>query len=87
MSIKKVLKYVTEDGQEFNDEFVAREHELFLRLRGVIQTLLPRQGGDTRVSHSEIARALLENAAEFGKEFGNIRQCLTRLDKVSEVAK
>ena len=85
MSITRVLKYRTDDGQEFNNEFDAREHELFLRLRGVIQRLLPRTGGETKASHSEIARALLDNAAEFGKEFGNIRQCLTRLDKVSEV--
>jgi len=85
MSITRiqVVKYRTQDGQEFNSEFDAREHELFLRLRGAIQRILPRTGGETRVSHSEIARALLDHADSFGKEFGNIRQCLTRLDKVS----
>lgn len=88
MSITKKTKiiYTCQDGREFDNEFDAREHELFIRTRGLIQSLVTfsgTTGTSNSISASQVARAMMDHANEFSKEWGSIKQSLTRLNKVS----
>lgn len=87
MSITKKTKiiYTCQDGMEFDNEFDAWDHELFLRTRGLVQSVGGLPGSSDSITASRMARALLNNADTFSKDWGSIKQSLTRLNRVSTV--
>lgn len=78
MSITRVVKYRTEDGREFTNEHDARGHELVLRLRGALQSILPKQSTNT-YDLTTVAAALLES--EFRKEYSKVMRCQGTLER------
>ena len=82
MSITRVVRYKTEDGREFVDEHDARGHELVLRLRGALQSILPKQNTNA-YDLTTVAAALLES--EFREEYSKVMRCQGNLERAMAV--
>lgn len=81
MPINTIQKYVTADGKEFTEHAAATEHDIFLELRGVLQSNVPTTATNAdAASFAQFARAILNNPETFGNAILRIRKRLNNLN-------